>query len=385
VAAWLSTAGWASAAARVIGRSWIVTPGGVLDPAEVRARACSLAGAAAGRAWTRKAPVVAKTAVKDLREWSRARQFAVPVDGPWSAPTVDVEFVWQRHELFHQAGVRLASDLHVPLVVFAPAAIVWQARQWAVDRPWGASLERRAESPALRAATIVACGTDAVAEQAARLGVDPQRVLVTPTGVDIELFARRTERDDVRARYGFGDEVVVGWCGSFRAFHAVHRLIEAAARVERVALLLVGDGPERAAAQTLAARLGVNATFTGTVLYDEMPDHLAAMDIGAVVAAPGHSFHYSPLKVAEYMAAGLPIVAPNVGGLAERLHDGGDAVLFEPGDDDALVGALRALATDPTRRAAIGAAAQASAYDWSWDVQVERVRAALASMAAVRP
>jgi glycosyltransferase involved in cell wall biosynthesis len=162
-------------------------------------------------------------------------------------------------------------------------------------------------------------------------------------------------------------------------------LITAASRVEGVALLLVGDGPERAAAEALAARLGVRAMFTGVVSYDAMPDHLAAMDIGAVVAEPGHSFHYSPLKVAEYLAAGLPIVAPKVPALTERLHDGLDALLVEPGDDDALVGALRTLTDDPARRTAIAAAAHAGAYDWSWDAQVERVRAALESVEVTAP
>ena len=71
-----------------------------------------------------------------------------------------------------------------------PPCVVWQAQQWSVKRPgWGGFVERHGEQPALLAATVVACGTDLVAEQAVRLGVPPERVLVTPTGVDLGVFS----------------------------------------------------------------------------------------------------------------------------------------------------------------------------------------------------
>src|SRR5204862_4548389 len=122
VAPWLSTAGWASATERVLGRAWIVTPEGAHDADALRARASGRTTTMNGsREWAQRTPVVVKTAMKDAREWTRARHFTVAPDGPWSESSVDVEFVWQRHELFHQAGVRLAAALHRPLVLFVPA------------------------------------------------------------------------------------------------------------------------------------------------------------------------------------------------------------------------------------------------------------------------
>ena len=158
-------------------------------------------------------------------------------------------------------------------------------------------------------------------------------------------------------------------------------------------LLLVGDGPERVRIEKLARELGVPATFTGTVPHHELPAYLAAMDAAVVLAPRGAPFHYSPLKLAEYLAAGLPVVAPAVGQLPERLTEGLDALLVPPGDEAALGAALRHLRDDPEERARLGKAARAAAEAvWSWDHQIRcvvdalgRLRDRPSQMPAARP
>ena len=59
---------------------------------------------------------------------------------------------------------------------------------------WGSWLEATGESPALRSADLVACGTPEVAEQARRLGVPEDRLVITTSGVDLALFDERTAR-----------------------------------------------------------------------------------------------------------------------------------------------------------------------------------------------
>jgi glycosyltransferase involved in cell wall biosynthesis len=98
-----------------------------------------------------------------------------------------------------------------------------------------------------------------------------------------------------------------------------------------------------------------------------------------VLASRGQPFHYSPLKLAEYLAAGLPVVAPATGQLLEQLTDGVDAMVVPPHDVDALGVALRRLRDDPEERIRLGKAARAAAEaDWSWDHQVRRVLGAVA-------
>ena len=325
-------------------------------------------------------PNVVKTAARDVLQWRQSRQFAIDPRGPWSGG--DVAFVWQRHELFHDAGLGLARRLGVPAVLFAPAAKVWEAQQWGTARPgWGGLLERRAERPTLLGADLVACGSQPVVDQFLRLGVPAARLLLTPTGVDLDLFGEPPDPAPLRRRLDVDRRFVIGWVGSFRRFHAVEQAVEAAAAVPDAALLLVGDGPERARIERLARDLGVHAVFTGTVPHDELPAYLAAMDVAVVLAQRGEAFHYSPLKLAEYMAAGLPVVAPAIGQLAERLTHGVDALLVPPHDVLALGAALGRLRDAPEERARLGKAARyAAEAEWSWDHQVRRVVDAVAGV-----
>ncbi len=383
VAAWVSTAGWANALRKVLGNVWIVTPEGDLAPDELRRRASAASLATgSGPRWQRHVPVVAKTALKDAREWRRARSFRVDRAGPWRGH--DVSCVWQRHELFHSAGPRLARELGVPSVVFVPAPLVWQARQWGVARPgWGSWIERAGERAPLRSADVVACGSEAVAEEVRRIGVAPERIVITPTGADADVFGADPERADrdrasVRGRLGLDDRFVVGWIGSFRRFHAIDQAIEAVAHLERTTLLLVGDGPERVRVEQLARERGVELVCTGTVPHDSVPEYLAAMDVGLVLAAPGQDFHYSPLKLAEYLSAGLAVVAPRAGSLPEQLRDGVDAMLVRPGDSGELADALRHLRDDRGARDQLARSARSVAAErWSWDGSARRVLSAL--------
>ena len=263
--------------------------------------------------------------------------------------------------------------------MFAPAALVWEAQQWRVHRPgWRRAVEHAGEARVLRDADLIACGSDPVAEQVARLGVPDKRLLVTPTGVDLDLFDEAPDEAELRQELGLDEHFVVGWVGSFRRFHALEQAAEALALVDGAALLLVGDGPQRAGIERLARALGVEVRATRTVPHERIPAHLAAMDVALIVASGRESFHYSPLKLAEYLAAGLPVVAPRVPALQVRLVDGVDAVLVPPGDKAALAAALVALRDDPARRAELAKAARAAAEEsWSWDHQVKRVVAAL--------
>jgi len=377
VAAWVSTAGWAAAARRVLGESWIVTPAGVTTPDDARRRGSDPAlSPLPEQSWRRRVPTVVKTALKDVRQWRRARRFHVDAT-PWRDR--GVQFVWQRHELFADAGITLARALGVPAVVFVPATHVWEAAQWGVRRPgWGRVLERTAEAAPLRRADLVACGTDVVAAEVRRLGVNADRIVVTPTGVDVDAFAGGDGRAATREALGLEDRFVVGWVGSFRRFHALDQLVAAARDVPGCALLMVGDGPERPRVEALARAHGVCAVFTGTVPHADMARHLAAMDAAVVVAERDSVFHYSPLKLAEYLAAGLAVVVPRVPQLDARLHDGVDALVVAPGDASALRDALVALACDPGRRARLGAAARAAARaNWSWDEAIRLIVARL--------
>jgi glycosyltransferase involved in cell wall biosynthesis len=88
-------------------------------------------------------------------------------------------------------------------------------------------------------------------------------------------------------------------------------------------------------------------------------------------------FYWSPLKVFEYMASGLPVVAPGIPRLRQIVADSREGLLYEPGSTDGLAGALERL-TDSALRKSLGAAARERVVrDFSWDMHCRKLDEAL--------
>ena len=77
--------------------------------------------------------------------------------------------------------------------------------------------------------------------------------------------------------------------------------------IPELTLLFVGDGAERPHIEERARAPGLDAVFTGTVEHAEIPAHITAMDVGLVISPDSENFHYSPLKLREYMSCGLAV------------------------------------------------------------------------------
>ena len=302
------------------------------------------------------------TAVKDV---VRARAGRASQDSGAHAEWRHHElvFVWQHHDLFQSPGAAIARRSGCPLVSFVDAPQVWESRRWGVTRPgWGHLVERYSERPQLRASDVVACVSDEVAREVVRLGVDRERIVISPTAVDAELFAPAEHGGGQRHAFGLGDAFVIGWAGTFRRFQGLDTLIEAFGHLRRThdgaRLLLVGDGAERSNVEVIVDRVGARArvVFAGAVAPRAVPDYLNAMDVAVVSARSQGGFHYSPLKLREYLACGRAVLAPRVGEIPRFLDDGVHALLYEPGDADDLAAKLRQLHDDPALRARLGAA-----------------------------
>jgi glycosyltransferase involved in cell wall biosynthesis len=136
-------------------------------------------------------------------------------------------------------------------------------------------------------------------------------------------------------------------------------LLRAVARLERdaVELTLVGDGPERAAVENEIANLGLAKTVTLAGEVTDVTCRLADADV-FVLSSSSEGF---PISLLEAMAAGLPVVAADVGGVREAIEDGVTGHLFAAGDIDALAAKLAALAAEPAARRRLGEAARARA------------------------
>ena len=115
----------------------------------------------------------------------------------------------------------------------------------------------------------------------------------------------------------------------------------------------MGTGDERPALEAQVRRLGLDGRVTFTGYHADLPGALRAMDIFAQPSVDQEGF---PTAVLEAQAAGLPVVASDIGGTHETLDVGRTGLLTPPGDDVVLAGALRDLIRDSQRRAAMAAA-----------------------------
>jgi len=172
--------------------------------------------------------------------------------------------------------------------------------------------------------------------------------------------------------------VVAVFAGAFRSWHGAINLARAIRRLREqgrhdVSALFIGDGPELAAVKAEAANLQ-HVVFTGALPHTMMPAALASAHIGVAPFDVGAhkplalGFYWSPLKMFEYMASGLPVVAPAVARIPGLVGDRREGVLYNPADENALASALEELAADAPLRAALGAAARDRASrEYSWE------------------
>jgi glycosyltransferase involved in cell wall biosynthesis len=378
VAQWITAAGWAGGARRRHGDAWVATPDGVLTPDEALLRASQPARSSTGAARRRRVPEPVITAAKDARRIPRNRRFADQLLAePWD-PT-GIRSVFQFHGLLFDAGLQLARRVGAPSVLVVDSCQVEEARAWGVHRPgWSGIAERAGERPQFVHADLVVCVSEEVAESVRRRGWRRDGVVVVPNGVDTERFTPGPGDPGLRARLGLDDAFVVGWAGSFRSFHGLDTLLEAAAvagrDIDDLHLLLVGDGLARPALEARARELGVRAVFTGTVPFADIPDYMRAMDVATVLADPAQPFHYSPVKLREYQACGRAVVASAVGEMQRELRDGETAAMVDPGDATALADTFVRLARDPALVDRLGTAARADVVATaSWEIRFAEV------------
>ncbi len=286
-----------------------------------------------------------------------------------------VDAVYERYSLWGTAGTAYARRCGIRSVLEVNAPLPDEQARHRV-------LVHAAEADAVARRALAAAGTVlAVSEPVAawaRAMAPATAVEVVPNGVDPDRFAPAVD-----ARRGRGGPFTVGFVGTLKPWHGLEVLVDAVAALGGDArLLLVGDGPlrEAVAARAAAVGLGGRLEAVGAVDPAGVPALLGRADVGVAPYPPSTSDYFSPLKVYEYLAAGLPVVASRVGQTAQVLVDGETGVLVEPGDPAALAAALRALRDDVALRERLGSAGRRLVLaERTWDAVARRILDALAA------
>jgi glycosyltransferase involved in cell wall biosynthesis len=213
-------------------------------------------------------------------------------------------------------------------------------------------LAQQAETWCMEQADAVVTLSRTMADAIVARGIDPAKITVVPNGVPVSLFEGATT-----AQLRGNGPFTAGFVGTLNDYEGVDVLIRAVAKAG-VHLLVVGDGPARAALEAQAE--GLPVAFTGQVPPAEVKDKYAAID---VFCLPRRDLPVTrlvqPLKPLEAMALGRPVIASDLAPLREIVTEQ-TGRLVPPDDDIALADALTDLAAQPELRQVLGAAA----CDW---------------------
>ena len=287
-------------------------------------------------------------------------------------------FIYERYSLWGTAGQCLARKHSIPLVLEVNSPLAYEQEKYRGGSAFP-SLARRAERRIWRRADLLVAVSKALCSRFEKAGVKPERVQILPNAVDTSLFRAGLDDVSLRSQLNLDGRFVVGFVGSFKAWHGVDFLFKCFARLrgEDAAyhLLLVGDGPMRAALEEDTRRLGLQevVTLVGNVPHEEVPRYLALMDVAVAPYPALEDFYFSPLKLYEYMAGSRAVVASRIGQVAEVIADGLTGLLYEPGDREALIGCIRRLRVDENLRRKLGQNARMACSKNTWRQNAERV------------
>jgi len=247
------------------------------------------------------------------------------------------DVIFQRLHPFDWAAYWLHITSRLPLVVElnSPAGIE-TGKIWGQQSVWIYDFHEKA---CLRHADGIIVVSSPLAKIVQLTGIPAEKILINPNGVDLDLFSySATERTSIRAQLGISEQsYVIGFSGSLKPWHGIDNLMKSYRVVEKQipdsCLLIIGgaDGKERESTGKII--------FTGKVSYQEMPKYLSACDVCVAPYPKLEPFYFSPIKVIEYMAMRIPVVASDQGQISELLSQE-RGILYDPETNDHLVEAL---------------------------------------------
>ncbi|WP_291299257.1 glycosyltransferase family 4 protein [Elioraea sp.] len=249
------------------------------------------------------------------------------------------------------AAVWLARDLGLPVVLTARGSDTSQLPHYRL--PGLLIREAIAQADALIAVSA------ALGEGLVALGAAPGKVTVLRNGVDLALFRPVADRAALRETLGFTGPTLLS-IGHLIERKRHHLVIEALRHLPEHRLLIIGEGPERAALEARAQEWGVSprVRFAGAVPHRELPRYYTAADV--MVLASSREGWANVLL--EAMGCGTPVVATPAWGSREAVAAPEAGIVVDDATAEAIAAAVRHLCENPPDR--VATAAYAAQFSW---------------------
>jgi glycosyltransferase involved in cell wall biosynthesis len=322
--------------------------------------------------WIPMAPPLGAKQLRWLRT-SRVRDLVISLE-----PDVVIE----RYYNFGGEGVLAAAAVKATTVLEVNAPVIDHpgSAKAVLDRTLVFEPMRRWRERICARADLIVTPSAAILPES----TPPEKIVRLEWGADTDRFKPQIAG---AAPFERPAATVAVFAGAFRSWHGAINLLRAVRELHDrgrtdIGAVFVGTGPELAGVQKAGAALP-NVRFAGAVPHQAMPAFLGAADIGvAPFEISAHrplalGFYWSPLKIFEYMAAGLPVVAPSVDRIPALVQHEREGLLYDPGRVGALAAALERL-TDPALRRSLGQAARERAVrDYSWKAHCAAIVAAI--------
>ncbi|HUT77226.1 MAG TPA: glycosyltransferase family 4 protein [Polyangia bacterium] len=204
-------------------------------------------------------------------------------------------------------------------------------------------------------------------------GMDPAAVEAIPNGFDPADFEGLPNREEARAAIGADrDAPLAVYTGHIRPDKGIGSLLDLAEDCPECSVLIVGGSPDevdRVEREAHARSLG-NVRLTGHVPVARVPLHLTAADVLLLPPTAGPLLHAGrtvlPMKTFTYLAAGRPILAPDLPDTEGILVDGANGLRVPPDDRAAAAAALRRLVADPVLGSTLGRRAREDSARYTW-------------------
>ncbi len=284
--------------------------------------------------------------------------------------------IYERYSLYSYIGGKISAKYKIPRIVEINAPLATQHS----DRLRFPKFAQYIEKKILKQADAVIAISEPLKQYLIGLGINENRITIMPIAVDPALFSADTYKDNIKTKYNLFNKTIFGYVGAFNYYHGIDNVYTIASHLKKCkynAVLLIVGGEEykvvkhRKKIQEL--QLDDYIILTGSVSYDSLPEHIAAMDVAMIFA---HTPYASPTKLFEYAAMEKPIIAPDFKPIRAVLDQGEDSkyFIFNPEDINDLLNKIDFLYNNPCiRQKLVKKVKEVILKEHTWESNTEKV------------